>query len=412
MSRIDELIGERCPRGVPLRCIGDVAEIRSGWGFPNAEQGALDGDYPFYKVSDMNLPGNELEMTTANNYVSVDAARRLRVNPAPAGTVIFPKIGAAVATNKKRVLTTPSAYDNNVMGLVSGPQLVPRFLFYFMQTVDLASVSNDSGAVPSIRKSEMQMLKIPVPPLEVQNEIVRTLDQFTQLQAALGVELAARRAQRIALSNNLAVALRDRSDRSVRLDRVTLGSIARESVDPVKLRAEESYQSLGVKWNGEGVLVRDPRNGDGIKATTLYRARFGQLIYNRMFVVEGSFALVPDEYDGAVVSGEFPLFDLDTSRVDPQWLLQQLCDPYTLERIEREVTGTERGSMKSRRRWKADQFRAFEIQLPSLEMQREAVGVLRACDALIRSLAHELSARQEQFEYYRDKLLTFKELVA
>lgn len=161
--------------------MGEVAEIRSGWGFPNIHQGQSEGVYPFYKVSDMNLVGNESVMTSANNFIDEVTAKKLGVKPAPSGTVIFPKIGAAVATNKKRLLTMPSAYDNNVMGLIPSEQINPRFLFFWMQTVDLISLANDSGAVPSIRKSEMANLRVPLPPLEEQERIVALLDKFDTL---------------------------------------------------------------------------------------------------------------------------------------------------------------------------------------------------------------------------------------
>lgn len=183
-------------RRIPM---GELAEIRSGWGFPQAEQGLADGDFAFYKVGDMNLAGNETEMTVANNYITSATARRLRVKPAPAGTTIFPKIGAAVATNKKRLLTVDSAYDNNVMGLVPGPQVLPRYLFYWMQTFDLVKLANDSGAVPSIRKSEVEQVLVPVPDLEEQERIVGILDRFdalvNSLTDGLAAEIAARRQQ-------------------------------------------------------------------------------------------------------------------------------------------------------------------------------------------------------------------------
>ena len=143
--------------------LGEVAEVRSGWGFPNAYQGHADGDYPFYKVSDMNIVGNETTMVTANNYIDANTIKKLGIKPAPEGTVIFPKIGAAVATNKKRLLSMPSAYDNNVMGLIAGEKVNSRFLYHWMQTINLSTLANDSGAVPSIRKSEMEMLPVPIP---------------------------------------------------------------------------------------------------------------------------------------------------------------------------------------------------------------------------------------------------------
>lgn len=179
--------------------MAEVAEIRSGWGFPSLHQGQLEGVYPFYKVSDMNLVGNETVMTKANNFIDEATAKKLGVTPAPAGTVIFPKIGAAVATNKKRLLSMPSAYDNNIMGLIPGKQLNPRFLFFWMQTVDLTRLAHDSGAVPSIRKSEMERLPVPIPPIEEQARIVAILDKFdalvNDLTMGLPAEIAARRRQ-------------------------------------------------------------------------------------------------------------------------------------------------------------------------------------------------------------------------
>jgi type I restriction enzyme S subunit len=179
--------------------LGEIAEIRSGWGFPNAYQGRTEGIYPFYKVSDMNLVGNETVMSTANNFIDEAMAKKLGVTPAPSGTVIFPKIGAAVATNKKRLLSMPSAYDNNVMGLIPSDQINSRFLFFWMQTIDLSTLAHDSGAVPSIRKSEMEILQVPVPLLEEQARIVAILDKFdalvNDLSSGLPAEIKARRQQ-------------------------------------------------------------------------------------------------------------------------------------------------------------------------------------------------------------------------
>lgn len=184
---------------VAWRPLREVAEVRSGWGFPHSYQGQTDGDLPFFKVSDMNSPGNETVMYSSSNYVSRAVARTLGARPTPEGTVIFPKIGAAVATNKKRLLAVQSVYDNNVMGLVPGNRLEPRFLYYWMTTIDLSRLAHNSGAVPSIRASEMAAFRIPVPELTAQREIASTLDKFnamiSDLSVGLPAELAARRRQ-------------------------------------------------------------------------------------------------------------------------------------------------------------------------------------------------------------------------
>lgn len=174
---------------VEWKSLRDVAEVRSGWGFPIAEQGRKEGEYPFYKVSDMNTAGNETTMTKANSYIDGAAAKRLGVKVAPPGTVIFPKIGAAVATNKKRLLSVASAYDNNVMGLIPGKAIGSRFLFYWMQTINLSKLANDSGAVPSIRKSEMEEMLVPVPRHEEQSRIVAIIEKLDALFQSIAESL-------------------------------------------------------------------------------------------------------------------------------------------------------------------------------------------------------------------------------
>ena len=179
--------------------LGEIAEIRSGWGFPKSEQGRNVGEIPFYKVSDMNLQGNEVTLRCASNYIDAATAERLRIKPAPAGTIVFPKIGAALRTNKKRILSQTSAYDNNVMGLIPTPQISPYFLYHWMQEVNLAAVANDSGAVPSIRKSAMATIPFPLLPSNEQRHIVSILDKFdaviNDLGSGLPAEIEARRKQ-------------------------------------------------------------------------------------------------------------------------------------------------------------------------------------------------------------------------
>lgn len=179
--------------------MGEVAKVQSGWGFPKSEQGDPNGTLPFFKVSDMNAIENQVEMQSASNYITITVASSLKIKPAPPNTVIFPKIGAAIATNKKRILTQASAYDNNVMGIIPGPRLSPRFLLHWMNTFNLSHLASDSGAVPSIRKSDVERLLIPIPTMELQANIAAALDHFDTLvndiSVGLPAELAARRQQ-------------------------------------------------------------------------------------------------------------------------------------------------------------------------------------------------------------------------
>ena len=103
----------------PVAPIKTVASVESGFGFPLAYQGHTTEEVPFLKVSDMNLPGNETQIVSWNNSVSLATLRKLKAKAFPAGTVIFPKIGAAIATNKKRVLTRDSTIRQQCDGYSS-----------------------------------------------------------------------------------------------------------------------------------------------------------------------------------------------------------------------------------------------------------------------------------------------------
>ena len=151
------------------------AAIDSGSGFPIADQGVSDGEFPFLKVSDMNLPGNEIEIKCWNNSISSSVRDRLRAKAFPANTVIFPKIGAAIATNKKRLLTVPSCIDNNCMGVTGDPAHVePWYLYYLFRTKNLSDFASDSNP-PSIRKAAVESWDVRLPSKDEQRRIVDLL---------------------------------------------------------------------------------------------------------------------------------------------------------------------------------------------------------------------------------------------
>ncbi|MBT3293492.1 N-6 DNA methylase [Candidatus Peregrinibacteria bacterium] len=162
----------------PMMELGLVCKVVSGFGFPRESQGLLNEEIPFLKVSDMNLPGNEINMINYNNSVSRATLKKLKAKSYQSGTVIFPKIGAAIATNKKRVLKRESAFDNNVMGLLPEKKILLMYLYYLMLGIDLSDLANDA-ALPSIRKSVVEKYKIPLPPLEFQEQIVAELDGYS-----------------------------------------------------------------------------------------------------------------------------------------------------------------------------------------------------------------------------------------
>ena len=160
--------------------ICDVAEVVSGYGFPKDAQGLFNEEVPFLKVSDMNLPGNEIIIKSWNNAISRETLRKLKAKSFPKYTIIFPKIGAAIATNKKRILSVESTMDNNVMGLVPGSKILPEYLYYVVCSINISTWASDS-ALPSINKSTVEDVKIPLPPIETQAEIIAEIKSQQQL---------------------------------------------------------------------------------------------------------------------------------------------------------------------------------------------------------------------------------------
>lgn len=156
--------------------LGKVSSCAGGSAFPLRHQGNNEG-IPFIKVSDMNLPGNELIIHFASNYISEEIAARLKARIWPKDTVIFPKVGAALLTNKRRILSVPTIFDNNIMGLVCSDQLNPNFLFYFMQTIDMNDYVQN-GALPSISNEIVKAIDIPLPPLHEQERIINIISSL------------------------------------------------------------------------------------------------------------------------------------------------------------------------------------------------------------------------------------------
>lgn len=131
------------------RKLGDIGKARSGVGFPDAEQGGVTG-IPFFKVSDMNLGGNENEMTVANNYVTAEQIAVHRWSPiTELPAIFFAKVGAAVMLNRKRLCRFPFLLDNNTMAYsLSSTKWDADFAKALFGTVDLTSLVQ-VGALPS-----------------------------------------------------------------------------------------------------------------------------------------------------------------------------------------------------------------------------------------------------------------------
>jgi type I restriction enzyme S subunit len=154
-----------------------VIQRVGGTGFPPDEQGRTVGDFPFVKVSDFNLPGNERILYNCSNWISHGDLIRLRAQAVPANSIVFPKIGAALLGNARRVTARPTVFDNNVLGLVPN-RISAKYLYYLLSTIDLGMFANP-GPVPSLDDSSLLDCYVPVSSPTTQQAIAAFLDVET-----------------------------------------------------------------------------------------------------------------------------------------------------------------------------------------------------------------------------------------
>ncbi len=153
---------------IPLK---RLASFKGGTGFPHDAQGKSGLELPFYKVSDMTLSGNETYMINTNNSITRKTASSLGATIFPQNAIIFPKVGGAMLTNKRRILTKPSCIDNNMMGCMLKSDANFNFFFLRIQTLDLGLIRKP-GPVPAIGEAEVRAIQIPYPPEKEQLEII------------------------------------------------------------------------------------------------------------------------------------------------------------------------------------------------------------------------------------------------
>jgi restriction endonuclease S subunit len=155
--------------------LGSLCNIKSGFAFPLKYQGHKDLSIPFFKVSDMNNINNKYEMQVSENYIDESILKSIRGQVFPIGSLVFPKIGATIHTDKKRLLSIESVVDNNIMVLVPNKELLnPYFLFYFFNSFKLSDIIN-TGAVPTISAETVRNIQIPELDIEEQKNIVRKI---------------------------------------------------------------------------------------------------------------------------------------------------------------------------------------------------------------------------------------------
>lgn len=165
--------GESLPSGWRWEKVEKCVTLKSG-NTLNEELEKEIGDYPYLKVSDMNLAGNEIEITRSRKYVNKDEVKPSQI--IPENSVIFPKRGGAIATNKKRVIRKPVLVDLNTMAAICKEKILVDFFYLWFLLIDLGELDGAASNVPQINNGDIYPLDIPIPEdIEIQQELVQSL---------------------------------------------------------------------------------------------------------------------------------------------------------------------------------------------------------------------------------------------
>ena len=163
-------------KGWEYKKLGEVTTFMSGY-TPKKEEIKSFGTFPYFKVAEMNLIGNEKYMTNTPFFISSP----LKIFPK--GSIIFPKNGGAVYTEKKRILKVDSVIDLNTEAICSGKELYNYYLYYFLSSIKISSFDK-GGGLPSLDMKKMAETMIGYPPFEEQRSIVDNLDSaFAKIDA-------------------------------------------------------------------------------------------------------------------------------------------------------------------------------------------------------------------------------------
>jgi type I restriction enzyme S subunit len=370
VSRIDALINELCPSGVVFEELGTVAELRRGTSITKGAtiQGSVPvvagGRTPAYFHSESNRSGETIVVAGSGAY---------------AGFVSF--------------WTIPIYVSDAFTVAPHSDAMLPRYCFHLLKSHEQSlHRMKTGGGVPHLYPRDLTSLRVPLPPLEVQSEIVKVLDKFADLEAGLEAELEAELVAR---------------QRQYSHYRDTLLAFERES----------HWATLDDLAENLDSRRRPVTKSDRVPGDFPYYGASGIVDYVSEYIFEGDHLLVSE--DGAnllarttpiafSISGKAWVNNHAHVLRFATYVEQRFVEIY-LNSIDLSpyISGGPQPKLNQAN------LNRIPIPVPPLVEQQRIVTILDKLDALVKDLSiglpAELNARREQYEHYRDRLVTFRE---
>lgn len=407
MSHIDELIAELAPKGVYHVALSEVAEYSS------TRIDAAD-------LNAANFVG--VDNLVANKGGRVDASylpNTARLTAYEPGDILLGNIRPYL--KKVWRATSHGGCSGDVLAIRIMRELRDSldfdFLYYLMSSDAFFAynMQNSKGAkMPRGNKSEIMKYRIPVPPLEVQREIVRILDQFTALEEELEAELEARRHQYEYYRDE---ALRFGDD----VRSVPLGDVIHELRTGLNPRQNFKLNTPGAtnhyitvrELAGFNILPTDKTdlvNDQGlVRIQDRSRLQVGDVLFSGTGTI-GRTALVEEEPTSWNIKEGIYALTPKRDLISSRFLIHLLRSSVIRQRILGTAAGSTVASVSMA------SLRRVLLPVPSMDEQERITALLDNFETLTNDLSiglpAELAARRKQYEYYRDQLLTFEEAPA
>lgn len=392
MSRLAELIAQLCPDGVEYKPLGELLVYQQPTPFLVSSKD-YDPSYPtpVLTAGATFLLGYSSETHGVYAASTDDPVIIFDDFTTASKWVDFPfKLKSSAA----KILT---AADPSVADI--------RFLYFLMQTIKFQVGSHARHWIAVYSK-----MPVCCPPLEVQREIVRILDQFTTLEAELEAELEARRAQYEHYRNHL-LSYDSLAARGA-VEMVNLGDVALRVVTGVTPQASNAryYEGGSNPWirtqdvNFNRISVASEFVTDAaIDELPLKWVKANCVIVAISGASAGRSALLGID---AVTNQHCCNLEIDPKRADYRYVYYSIAAGYNeLRSLGRGARGDLNVSI----------IKSFEIPLPSVDQQSAVADLLDHFDALVNDITSglpaEIAARRAQYEHYRDRLLSFPEKV-
>ena len=388
MNRVNELIKEYCPDGVEIRCLEDCCNLLDKKRKPITKAAREAGEYPYYGAN--GIQDNVANYIFDGTFVLVGED----------GSVIT-KSGTPVVTWAEGKIWV----NNHAHIIEEKDGVMLRYLYHYLQTIDVTSLIH--GNIPKLTGGDFKALKIAVPPLEVQREIVHILDSFTLLTAELTAELTARKKQYEFYRDKLLT-----GEKMYPVGRIIdmLSQPITDGPHSTPKLVEEGIPFLSAESVYDGRIHFEKKRGYitdefDIECCKKYKPQKNDVFMVKSGSTTGKVGFVDTDERFNIWS---PLAAMRTNENNSARFLFHLLQS---EKIQKQVRA--KASHGSQPNLSMRALEQFEVPIPPLEIQSKIATVLDNFDAICADLniglPAEIEARQKQYEYYRDLLLTFAE---